>query len=244
MIISVLNHKGGVGKTTTVHNLGAALASMGKRVIMVDFDPQCNLTFHCSAKKQLNGIGSAMLNNNSVQPLNISDNLDLMPGNEYLDEIALTWGHKPEQHTNHVKGFIKTFKDKYDFILIDTAPGSSMLMVNSIFAADSLIIPICDIDSMHGASKIAQLVNRHKIHVSGHYLISRHDERMIISRQMYAAMTQQNKDAVFKTRIRSTEVIRQAAARCTDVISYAPKSRAAYDFTNLAQEIIQIYPAN
>ena len=155
MIISVLNHKGGVGKTTTVHNLGAALASMGKRVIMVDFDPQCNLTFHCSEKKQLNGIGSAMLNNNSVQPLNISDNLDLMPGNEYLDEIALTWGHKPEQHTNHLKGFIKTFKEKYDFILIDTAPGSSMLMVNSIFAADSLIIPICDIDSMHGASKIA-----------------------------------------------------------------------------------------
>lgn len=244
MIISVLNHKGGVGKTTTVHNLGAALASMGKKVIMVDFDPQCNLTFHCSAKKQLNGIGSAMINNNYVQPLNISDNLDLIAGNEFLDEIAMTWGHKPEQHTNHLKGFIKTFNDKYDFILIDTAPGSSMLMVNSIFAADSLIIPICDIDSMHGASKIAQLVNRHKIHVSGHYLISRHDERTIISRQMYAAMTQQNKDAVFKTRIRSTEVIRQAAARCTDVISYAPKSKAADDFTNLAQEILSTLPNN
>ena len=239
MIISVLNHKGGVGKTTTVHNLGAALASMGKRVIMVDFDPQCTLTSHCSREKLINGIGFAVLKKSQAQPLPIKDNLWLLAGSEFLDEIAMQWGHKPDLHTLHLHDVLKPISNNYDYILVDTAPGSSMLMINAIFTADSLIIPICDVDSIQGARKITRLLQRHKISISGHYLITRHDQRTLISREMYSVLTQKNKDAVFQTCIRATESIRQAAARKMDVISFAPHSNGANDYISLADEIIK-----
>lgn len=241
MILSVLNHKGGVGKTTTVHNLGAALAKSGKKILLVDFDPQCNLTSHCSSVKQSKGIGYAILKKYQAQNLTIviNENLWLIPGNEFLDEIAMHWGHKPDQHTVHLLDMIKPLRDLYDYIIIDTAPGSSMLMINAIFAADSLIIPICDVDSMTGAAKITRLLQRHEKYIDGHYLITRHDQRTLISREMYAKMTQKRSDAVFATHIRSCEAIRQAAARKMDVISFAPHSNGAKDYISLANEIIK-----
>ena len=240
MIISVLNHKGGVGKTTTVHNLGAALANAGKTVLIADFDPQCNLTCHCTREKLINGIGYAVLNKSKAQNLliGIKENLWLIPGSEFLDEIAMQWGHKPDLHTLHLHDVLKPISNNYDYILVDTAPGSSMLMINAIFTADSLIIPICDVDSIQGARKITRLLQRHKISISGHYLITRHDQRTLLSREMYSVLTQKNKDAVFQTCIRATESIRQAAARKTDVISFSPNSNGAKDYINLAGEIL------
>ena len=241
MIISVLNHKGGVGKTTTVHNLGAALANAGKTVLIADFDPQCNLTCHCTREKLINGIGYAVLNKSKAQNLliGIKENLWLIPGSEFLDEIAMQWGHKPDLHTLHLHDVLKPISNNYDYILVDTAPGSSMLMINAIFTADSLIIPICDVDSIQGAGKITRLLQRHEKTIGGHYLITRHDQRTLISREMYAKMTQKRSDAVFATHIRSCEAIRQAAARKMDVISFAPHSNGAKDYISLANEIIK-----
>ena len=239
MIISVLNHKGGVGKTTTVHNLGAALANAGKTVLIVDFDPQCNLSNHCLTLKDVKGIGFAITQKTALEPINIKQNLDILPGSESLDELAMQWGSSPEKHTNHLSSVVKPFKDRYEYILVDSAPGSSMLMINAVFAAQELIIPISDLDSLQGAGKIARLLLRHKIAAKGHYLITRHDERTLISRDMYAAMTMKNKDAVFTTHIRSCEAIRQAAVRKMDIIAYSPKSNGAKDYIRLANEIIK-----
>ena len=150
----------------------------------------------------------------------------------------MQWGHKPDLHTLHLHDVLKPISNNYDYILVDTAPGSSMLMINAIFTADSLIIPICDVDSIQGARKITRLLQRHKISISGHYLITRHDQRTLISREMYSVLTQKNKDAVFQTCIRATESIRQAAARKTDVISFSPNSNGAKDYINLAGEIL------
>ena len=140
-IITVVNHKGGVGKTMTAANLGAALAKMGKMVLLVDADGQCNLTMQCVEVVSVPTL-SDYLNNDDieVQPQQVSKKLFLIPGSSALDADSHNIELSIEEDagaTRYMADWLEKVKDEYDYIIIDSAPGSGAMLVNVIVACSS-----------------------------------------------------------------------------------------------------------
>lgn len=136
MILSIINHKGGVGKTMTTHNLGAALAQMKKRVLMVDFDPQCNLTQHCGVDTTapMTTI-SDYLNDDDREylPIEVNKYLHLIPSADGLDADSMNMAamDDPVEAATLLRSILGRVGEQYDYILVDGAPGSGMLMLNA-----------------------------------------------------------------------------------------------------------------
>ena len=147
-IITVVNHKGGVGKTMTAANLGAALAKMGKTVLLVDADGQCNLTMQSVEEVTVPTL-SDYLNNDDIEvnPQQVSKKLFLIPGSTALDADSHNIELSIEEDagaTKYMSEWLEKVKGEYDYVIIDSAPGSGAMLVNVIVAADELIIPIAD----------------------------------------------------------------------------------------------------
>ena len=242
MVISIINHKGGVGKTMTTHNLGAALAQMKKRVLMVDFDPQCNLTTHCGVDtSNLVTTISDYLNddNREYLPIEVNKYLHLIPSADGLDADSMNMAAMDDlvEAATLLKNILGRVGEQYDYILVDGAPGSGMLMLNALYAADDIIIPMSDKDSMMGVAKIGKLMQANRLHPRAHYLITRHDSRMTLCNELRDHLIAECPELTYHTIIRSTEALRQAACNGQDVFQYAPKSNGAADYKSLAKEV-------
>lgn len=239
-IISIVNHKGGVGKTMTTHNLGAALAQCKKKVMLVDLDPQCNLTNHCNAVEYHPTIKEIMYDDDlAIIPKEIRENLYILPAEEALDEANIELGdmEKNEAVVVLAEALIKK-KDEYDYILIDCAPGSSLLMVNAIVASDEMIVPICDKDSILGAKKLTKILLANKVQPKGHYLLTKYDGRLSIARDIKKKLASESGNALYHTVIRQNEALNQASCFSTDIFEYEKRSNGAEDYMSLAKEII------
>lgn len=242
MIISIINHKGGVGKTMTTHNLGAALAQMKKRVLMVDFDPQCNLTQHCGVDTTapMTTI-SDYLNDDDREylPIEVNKYLHLIPSADGLDADSMNMAamDDPVEAATLLRTILGRVGEGYDYILVDGAPGSGMLMLNALYAADEIIIPMSDKDSMLGVAKIGKLIQANHLHPRAHYLITRHDTRLTLCNELRDHLVAECPELTYHTIIRSTEALRQAACNGQDVFTYAPKSNGAADYKSLAKEV-------
>ena len=195
-IITVVNHKGGVGKTMTAANLGAALAKMGKTVLLVDADGQCNLTMQ------------------SVEEVTVPTLSDYLNN----DDIEVK-----------VKG-------EYDYVIIDSAPGSGAMLVNVIVAADELIIPIADKFSIPGAKKLTQIIRANNKEVRGHYLLTK-QTKWGVSKQIKELLLTQAPENLYHTAIRQCEELNKAAACGMSIFDYNPKCNGAEDYMALAKEI-------
>ncbi len=173
-IITVVNHKGGVGKTMTAANLGAALAKMGKTVLLVDADGQCNLTMQSVEEVTVPTL-SDYLNNDDIEvnPQQVSKKLFLIPGSTALDADSHNIELSIEEDagaTKYMSEWLEKVKGEYDYVIIDSAPGSGAMLVNVIVAADELIIPIADKFSIPGAKKLTQIIRSTNKEVRGHHL--------------------------------------------------------------------------
>ena len=249
VVIAMCNQKGGVGKTTSTINLGAALAEYGRRVLLVDLDPQGALsaglgvphyelahTVHNLLVEPRVGIDEVLIHTR------VPD-LDLIPSNIDLSaaEIQLVNEVGREQTLGRV---LRPVLDRYDYVLIDCQPSLGLLTVNALACSDGVIIPTeCEFFSLRGLALLTDTVDKvrdrlnPKLSISG-ILVTRFDTRTVNAREVMARVMERFNDLVFDTVITRTVRFPETSVAGEPITTWAPKSTGAQAYRALAREVI------
>lgn len=245
-VISILNHKGGVGKTATTANLGAALQSKGLNVLLIDLDGQANLTDSLGLSVNLeNTIYEAMRGKIKTLPIyENKDGLQIVPACLDLSVAETELLSEPGREII-LASLLKPLRNNYDYILIDCPPSLSLLTLNAMTASDSLIIPVqAEYLAMRGMAKLTNVIDTVKerlnqdLKIEG-ILITLYDNRKNLNQSISEMVKEHFKEAVFNTVIRNNVAIGEATTQGRDVIHYAPKSAGAEDYISLCNEILK-----
>lgn len=246
-IISVINNKGGTGKTTTTLNLGTALTKLKKKVLLIDFDSQSNLTSSLGVSKVENHIGKLLLNDLTAKDVLIAlDKISLIPSTNYLLDYEYRINNEPGREYL-LKEALEPIKPLFDYILIDCGPSLGTFAINSLVASDSFIVPMqAENFAFIGLDKIIQITDKVKkrmnprIDMAG-ILFVKFSHRTKFSKAVLKSLTENEryKQKVFETKIRTDISLMESTAFGQNIFSYAPKSRGAEDYLSLANEFIK-----
>lgn len=248
-IIAVANQKGGVGKTTTSINLSAALAALGKKVLVIDTDPQGNTTsgFNVDKNGLDNTIYELILGECGIEDCLIKDVIEgvsILPSNVNLAaaEIELIGVDKKEYI---LKNEVDWIKDQYDFIVIDCPPSLNMLTVNAMTTADSVLVPIqCEYYALEGLSQLIHTVNlvrerlNPKLEIEG-ILFTMYDSRTNLSNQVVENVKDNLDQHIFTTLIPRNIRLAEAPSYGLPITIYDPKSTGAESYMALAKEVVE-----
>ena len=248
-IIAVANQKGGVGKTTTSINLAACLAEKGKKVLAVDMDPQGNLTSGLgvdkdSVEKSIYELIIGEVDINEVINKEVLENLDIIPTSIDLSaaEIELI-GVDDKEYI--LRNAIDQVKDQYDFVIIDCPPSLSMLTINAMTTADSVIVPIqCEYYALEGLSQLIHTVElvkdrlNSKLEIEG-VVFTMYDARTNLSLQVVENVKDNLQQNIYKTIIPINIRLAEAPSYGLPINKYDPKSTGAESYMRLADEVIE-----
>ena len=247
-IIAIANQKGGVGKTTTSINLSSCIAAKGKKVLVVDIDPQGNTTSGYGIEKNDldNTIYELMLGDCSIEDCIIKDvieNISILPSNVNLAaaEIELIGVDKKEYI---LKNEIDWVKDRYDYIIIDCPPSLSLLTVNAMTTADSGLVPIqCEYYALEGLSQLIHTVNLVKERLNPNLemegvVFTMYDSRTNLSAQVVENVKSHLNQKVYRTVIPRNIRLAEAPSYGQPINIYDPKSAGAESYLALAEEVI------
>ena len=243
-IISIANQKGGVGKTTTSVNLAASLAVLEKKVLLVDADPQGNAT--SGLGYELKELDNATIYECIVDGLEPKkailkteiEGLFLLPSN--IDLV----GAELEEREKVLSKILDAVKDEYDYILIDCSPSLGLITVNSLTAADSVIIPVqCEYLALEGLGKLLNTIKiiqkrlNPELEIEG-FVLTMYDARLRLSNQVAAEVKKHFEDMVFETMIQRNIKLAEAPSYGQPVILYDAESRGSVNYLNLAKELM------
>lgn len=246
-VITVINQKGGVGKTTTAHAIGAWLQAKGHKVLFVDLDQQSNLSYATGAANSsynsLEIFVSGKLD--KVQVQTTAGGYDVVPASPMLANVDAVLNATGKEY--RLKEALANLQG-YDFVILDTPPSLNIVTVNALTASDYALIPAqADIFSLQGITQLGQTIQAVKrytnpdLNVLG-IVLTRHNTRTILSRDLQQVITDtasQLNTKVYEQHIREAVTIKEAQAMRKDIFTYDAKSKAAHDYSQLMQEIYQ-----
>jgi chromosome partitioning protein len=243
-IIAISNHKGGVGKTTSVLNIGARLSRLGKKVLLIDIDPQCNLTMSLGISEPEFNIYGAMRGDYPLQPISVLKKLDIIPS---VLGLLATEIELPNEYKNRfiLKELLQPLLGKYDYILIDCPPSLGLLTINSFTASQEVYITLQpQFFALQGLSKLTEIIEDVRAELNpglkiGGVIITLYDSRKVLHRDVTETVIEHFKKVVFNTKIRENIALAEAPAQGLDIYRYQPNSKGAEDYTNLCKEIIK-----
>lgn len=243
-VLSISNHKGGVGKTTSAINIGAGLNMLGKKVLLIDLDPQANLSQSLGLINQEKTIYGALKGEYKLQPVSVLKGLDVIPSTLDLSGAEIELSSEPGREYI-LKELIEYVRSSYDYIIIDSPPSLGLLTINSFTAADEIIIPLqAQFLAMQGLAKLVEVVEKIKSRLNkglkiGGVFITQYDGRKVLNRDVVETINAHFKSEVFKTKIRDNISLAEAPAQGMDIFRYNAKSNGAEDYMDLAKEIIK-----
>lgn len=252
IIISFLNFKGGVGKTTSTVNVAKAFHKLGKRVLVIDGDPQANssrMMGFRSTRDKGNTLyevlsGAANIKDCVYVENENDDSFDFIPATSDLYRCEMEMVSRTGREMI-LKMMLKEIEPFYDFIIIDCPPNNGLLSINAMYASDYLIIPInCEVFALDGMGSITakyeevrNMLNQ-KLEILG-YVMTRYDGRLSLHRESVMQMNAAFPGKVFDTHIRTNIKLAESPAERRNIFDYAPKSDGAKDYLALANEIIK-----
>jgi chromosome partitioning protein len=244
MVIAIANHKGGSGKTTTTLNLGVAISNMGKKVLLIDLDPQGNLSYSLGISDDLPTIADIITGNTSFQDTIIEkQGVSIIPSNMLLADIELSI-QGVENRLYVLKNLLQTTVKEFDYVLIDCSPSKSLLTINALVLADKVITTILlDVLSVQGLNQINRTVYDVKRGFNSSLsfigvLPVNVDLRSNISKEILTFVEENFDIPLIKTYIRSCVKFVEAPSFGESIFSYAPHSTGAEDYHVLAKQII------
>lgn len=248
-ILSFVNQKGGVGKTTSAVNVAASLGVLGKKVLLVDMDPQGNATSGLGILKRGISCGMLELLLGKATPEKAIiktkfDNLSVIPSTLSLASAEFELGDM-EEGEYCLKNALDGIKGDYDYIIVDCPPSLGLLTVNILSASDGVIIPMqCEFYSLEGLSQLMLTVKRIRAHynpsllVSG-ILVTMYNPRLLISMQVMDEIEDHYKDVLFKTQISRNVKLSEAPGFGRPVYYHDRKSKGAKEYLEVAEELIK-----
>ncbi len=248
--LAVVNQKGGVGKTTTAVNLATSLAQAGRRVLLIDCDPQGNATSGLGQKETVeHSIYDALTGGATLAEIILKDvtvpGLDLAPATLDLAGAEMEMFQELSRETI-LKKILKPIDKNYQYIFIDGPPSLGLLTLNILTAADAVLIPIqCEYYALEGISQLMNIVERVQQHLNpklaiGLVVLTMHDERINLSRQVVVEVREFFGDAVAQTIVPRNVRLSEAPSFGQPIALYDPKSKGAVAYAELAQELIAL----
>ena len=242
-VISLLNHKGGVGKTTSVINIGAAMVELGKKSLLIDLDPQANLTLSLGAARPPQTIYEALRGESELIPLPVKENLDVIVSTLDLSGAEMELINEAGREFI-LRELFAPIREEYDFIIIDCPPSLGLLTLNALTSSDFVLIPLqTEFLALQGLAKIKQVIQKVKLrlnknlHVGG-VIATMYDSRKVLNRDVVETIKKYFGELVFDTMIRDNVALAEAPSQRKDIFDYSRNSSGAEDYLNLCREIL------
>lgn len=243
-VITISNHKGGVGKTTSAINIGAGLNRLGKKILLIDLDPQANLSQSLGLIDQERNVYGALRGEYKLQPIEIEKGLDIIPSTLDLSgaEVEMS-GEAGREYI--LRETIEPLRANYDYIIIDSPPSLGLLTINSLTTSDEILIPLqAQYLALQGLTKLLEVVDKIKKRLNrelkvGGVFLTQFDKRKVLNKDVLETIEAHFKDLVFKTKIRDNIALAEAPSKGLDIFSYQPKSYGAEDYLALSKEILR-----
>ena len=242
-ILAFTNQKGGVGKTTSTANIGAGLARAGQRVVLVDLDPQANLTKGLGLVDAEHNVYGALLGEYRLKAYSLRENLALVAGSPALSGFEKVKGDELDREFL-LKELLEPLLAQCDYVLLDCPPAVGLITLNAYACAHTLYVPLeAQLYGVEGLEKVLDLVKRMQRRLNpqlavGGLFFTRYDKRKILHRETTETLREQYPELLLKSVVRESIALGEAPHFGKDIFSYAPTSAGSVDYEALVAEIL------